>query len=106
MRFASAVALAAVLAVPTAGRGEDPAARVARLVRQLGDDKFAAREAAGRELEAIGEPALAACARPRPVPTPRSATGPGGSLAPSRPAPASASWPDGRAPGRPRTGCG
>jgi hypothetical protein len=34
--------------------------RIARLVKQLGDDSFAAREAAGKELEAIGEPALAA----------------------------------------------
>jgi hypothetical protein len=61
MRIVIAFALAAVLAVPAAGRGgEDPADRVARLVRQLGHDKYAAREAAGRELEAIGEPALGA----------------------------------------------
>ena len=44
--------------------------RVARLVRQLGHDKYAAREAAGRDLAAIGEPALgalrAAAAHPDP----------------------------------------
>jgi len=34
--------------------------RVARLIRQLGDDVFVNREAAGRELSAIGDPALAA----------------------------------------------
>src|SRR5262245_46428223 len=32
--------------------------RVARLIRQLGDDEFARREAASKELDAIGEPAL------------------------------------------------
>ncbi|MFO1521141.1 MAG: TIGR03067 domain-containing protein [Kiritimatiellia bacterium] len=36
------------------------AAQVARLIRQLGDDAFVNREAAGRELSAIGDPALAA----------------------------------------------
>jgi HEAT repeat protein len=34
--------------------------RIARLVRQLGDDSFEKREAASRELDAIGEPAVAA----------------------------------------------
>ena len=34
------------------------AARVARLIRQLGHDEFAKREAASKELDAIGEPAL------------------------------------------------
>jgi uncharacterized protein (TIGR03067 family) len=36
------------------------AARVARLVAQLGADKFAQREGASKELESIGEPALPA----------------------------------------------
>jgi uncharacterized protein (TIGR03067 family) len=61
MRIVTTSALAAVLAAPAAGRGgEDPADRVARLVRQLGHDRYAAREAAGRDLETIGEPALEA----------------------------------------------
>jgi hypothetical protein len=34
--------------------------RVDRLIKQLGDDDFADREAASKELEALGEPALAA----------------------------------------------
>src|SRR5438552_18593633 len=34
--------------------------RIARLIKQLGDDAFAKREAASRELDAIGEPALPA----------------------------------------------
>ncbi|HMF13737.1 MAG TPA: hypothetical protein VKE94_15570 [Gemmataceae bacterium] len=34
--------------------------RIARLIKQLGDDAFAKRGAAGKELEAIGEPALEA----------------------------------------------
>jgi hypothetical protein len=34
--------------------------RIAALIRQLGDEKFAVRQAASNELEAIGEPALAA----------------------------------------------
>ncbi len=33
---------------------------IGALIKQLGDDKFAKREQAGRELEAIGEPALTA----------------------------------------------
>src|SRR5262245_24554687 len=36
------------------------AARVERLIKQLGDNSFAKREAASRELETIGEPALPA----------------------------------------------
>ncbi len=48
--------------------GQDGAAqkqreRVAALVRQLGDQQFARRQAASRELEAIGEPALEALRR-------------------------------------------
>jgi uncharacterized protein (TIGR03067 family) len=39
---------------------ETAAARVARLVAQLGADRFAQREAASKELEAVGEPALPA----------------------------------------------
>jgi uncharacterized protein (TIGR03067 family) len=37
--------------------------RVARLVKQLGHDKYAQREAASKELDAIGEPALDALRR-------------------------------------------
>jgi uncharacterized protein (TIGR03067 family) len=33
---------------------------IAQLIKRLGDDSFAKREAASKELEAIGEPALAA----------------------------------------------
>jgi uncharacterized protein (TIGR03067 family) len=40
-------------------RGAD-AGRVARLIRQLGHEAFTKRQAASKELEAIGEPALAA----------------------------------------------
>jgi RNA polymerase sigma factor (sigma-70 family) len=39
--------------------------RVAALIRQLGDDAFAKREAASKELEAIGVPALAALKKAR-----------------------------------------
>ena len=39
---------------------ETEAGRIARLIGQLGDDVYAKREAASQELEAIGEPALAA----------------------------------------------
>jgi uncharacterized protein (TIGR03067 family) len=39
---------------------ETDADKIARLIRQLGDDAFAKREAASKELEAIGAPALAA----------------------------------------------
>jgi uncharacterized protein (TIGR03067 family) len=39
---------------------ETVAARITRLIEQLGDDRFAQREAASKELEAMGERALAA----------------------------------------------
>src|SRR5262245_65280283 len=39
---------------------EAGAQRIARLIEQLGDDAFAKREAATKELEAVGVPALAA----------------------------------------------
>jgi hypothetical protein len=39
---------------------ESTADRVARLVKQLGDEDFAKREAASKELNALGAPALAA----------------------------------------------
>jgi uncharacterized protein (TIGR03067 family) len=39
---------------------EKEAERIARLIKQLGDDAFAKREAVSKELEAIGAPALAA----------------------------------------------
>jgi len=53
--WAVAVALA-----PLRGNCDDGATaqQIARLVKQLGDDAFAMREAASEELEAIGEPAL------------------------------------------------
>src|SRR5437868_3542436 len=38
-------------------------AKIDRLIKQLGDDDFAKREAASKELDALGEPALAATAR-------------------------------------------
>jgi len=34
--------------------------KIDRLIKQLGDDHFAKREAASKELDALGEPALAA----------------------------------------------
>jgi uncharacterized protein (TIGR03067 family) len=37
--------------------------RIARLIKQLGDDSFAKREAASKELDDIGEPALAALSK-------------------------------------------
>lgn len=52
------VLLAAAGSVLGDSPDERMAARVARLVKQLGDDKFARREAATKELDAIGEPAL------------------------------------------------
>jgi len=59
MRFVRVLGLVAVVAV--ASFAADPAAgnpdRVARLVRQLGDRSFGNREAASRELAAVGEPA-------------------------------------------------
>jgi HEAT repeat protein len=36
------------------------AERIARLIKQLGDDSFARREAASKELEGLGAPAVAA----------------------------------------------
>jgi len=41
-------------------RGDPGKDRIARLIKQLGDDAFAKRQAATKELEAIGAPALAA----------------------------------------------
>src|SRR6516164_7464521 len=40
------------------GKAETQSERVAALIRQLGDEKFATRQASSNELEAIGEPAL------------------------------------------------
>src|SRR3954454_16281516 len=53
------------LAVPALTAGTEPPtpAEIRRLVTQLGSDQFAEREAAGRRLEAIGEPALGALRR-------------------------------------------
>lgn len=42
------------------GDKETVAARITRLIEQLGDDRFTQREAASKELEAMGERALAA----------------------------------------------
>ncbi|MHC4715696.1 MAG: SecDF P1 head subdomain-containing protein [Planctomycetota bacterium] len=55
-------------APPSGGRATQPAAEVAeieRLIRQLGSDKFAEREAAQKALVKIGEPALPALAAAR-----------------------------------------
>src|SRR5262245_6067512 len=41
-------------------RGDPGKDRIARLIKQLGDDAFAKRQAATKELEATGAPALAA----------------------------------------------
>ena len=57
------VALALVAGVGSLRGNSGKAAksdRVAALIKQLGDDAFARREAASKELEDIGEPALAA----------------------------------------------
>jgi hypothetical protein len=51
--------LASAAAPPPGADDAADAARIARLVRQLGSDDFDEREAATKELEAIGEPALA-----------------------------------------------
>jgi formylglycine-generating enzyme required for sulfatase activity len=51
----------AVIGLPRSDPGNDAAAaRIAALVKQLGDDAFAEREAAGAALEAAGEKALPA----------------------------------------------
>jgi hypothetical protein len=41
-------------------RGDPEAGRIAGLIKQLGDNKFARREAASKQLEAAGQPALPA----------------------------------------------
>src|SRR5262245_31069946 len=54
---------ALVFAVETAqlyGGFDEQEERIARLIKQLGHDEFAKREAASEELEAIGAPALPA----------------------------------------------
>ena len=62
--FACAVIFTLLMSQSGALRGEasteTEADRIIRLIGQLGDDAYAKREAASRELEAIGEPALAA----------------------------------------------
>ena len=47
-----------LLAWATAPAAEPDAARIAQLIRQLGSERFAEREAASRALEAIGGRAL------------------------------------------------
>ena len=71
-RVAIALALGAFLAgaaTPSRAQSEPPAPkagektqekRIERLIQQLGDDAYEKREAAQRELEAIGRPALPA----------------------------------------------
>jgi WD40 repeat protein len=57
----SIVLAALVLATGWQASGEEPAAEeISRLVRQLGNDDFARREAAGKRLAEIGEPVLEA----------------------------------------------
>src|SRR5262249_27588708 len=65
-RFVCVVALALVAGVGSLRGDSGEAAksdRVAALIKQLGDDAFAKREAASKELEDIGEPALVALRR-------------------------------------------
>src|SRR5262249_36804674 len=52
--------LVPVTAVPLTRPDRETAAHIAALVRQLGSDQFAEREAAVRELTAVGQPALEA----------------------------------------------
>jgi uncharacterized protein (TIGR03067 family) len=65
-RYPYHLAIVGVVILIAAGKGSSAAgkvtsaARVARLIAQLGADCFAQREAASKELEAIGEPALPA----------------------------------------------
>ncbi len=54
----SLLVAAATRCVQGDGSAKAPSARIASLIRQLGHDEFQAREAAGRDLKAIGEPAL------------------------------------------------
>jgi hypothetical protein len=65
MRFAQILGLVAVVAVASfaADSTAGDADRVARLVRQLGDNSFSRRESASRELTAIGEQARTALTR-------------------------------------------
>src|SRR5262245_9406942 len=65
MRLMGIRIVASVLTIACAAAvvGSDPsneaaAARINRLIRQLGDNSFAKREAASKELRSIGEPAL------------------------------------------------
>jgi hypothetical protein len=62
--FVCAVVALALVAGVGSPRGDSGTAaesdRVAALIKQLGDDRFAKRKAASKELEDIGEPALAA----------------------------------------------
>ena len=62
--FVSAVAALALVAGVGGLRGNageaEKSDRVAALIKQLGDDAFAKRETASKELEDIGEPALPA----------------------------------------------
>jgi len=61
--WSCALALAVAVALPPAASArqeETQQDRIARLVEQLGDDSFDARNAAEKEIEKIGEPALPA----------------------------------------------
>lgn len=53
-----AILLTITTCSPAQAGGEAKRDRIASLIRQLGDDDFAKREAATEELDAIGEPAL------------------------------------------------
>jgi hypothetical protein len=58
-----ALVAAVTFALPAAPAGKANEGDAARLVRQLGSRKYAEREAAARQLEALGEPALPALRR-------------------------------------------
>jgi hypothetical protein len=64
-KLSGCLALAAMVAfgVPRAPAGKAHEEAAARLVRQLGSRKYSEREAAARQLEALGEPALPALRR-------------------------------------------
>jgi hypothetical protein len=58
MRACALVCVTAALALAAGPGKEAKSRRVARLVEQLGDDDFDKREAASKELERVGEPAV------------------------------------------------
>src|SRR5262249_22622674 len=60
MKALLSLAAVAALALAAAGKGDTDGPTIERLVRQLGSDEFAEREAASKRLAAVGEPALGA----------------------------------------------